>query len=169
MHMCTTALHALYMYTPHIHACKIWCHDDKAERLPLDYMYVSNIECYVGVSGPWHATRSPHRQCKPKIQTANRPENASVGREQLVYPHPPTRPRVPRHEAGQPGTSGVSMLWLEGNSIVDMCTQKRKDYEAPPYLSWPARHASCKYMLFTHIRVMPTLPWARKTTRAAVF
>jgi hypothetical protein len=36
---------------------------------------------------------------------------------QLVYPHPPpTRPRVPRHQAGQPGTSGVSMLWLEGKS-----------------------------------------------------
>jgi len=45
----------------------------------------------LGVSGPRHDTQSPHRLCDPRIQTANRPENASVESGQLVYPHPPRR------------------------------------------------------------------------------
>ena len=130
----------------HVKSCKTRYHDGKAERLPLDFMYVSTAT----------RIRSTARHIH-HIANTNPRFKRQTGRKMPLWRANNSFTRIRRRhgpecratQAGQPGTSGVSMLWLEGKSIVDLYTPKRKDDEAPPYLSWPARHASCKYMLFT--------------------
>ena len=61
------------------------------------------------------------------------------------------------------------MLWLEGKSIVDMYTPMRKAYEAIPIASTGQFDTLYALHACFHIRVMPTLPWARKTRELRYF
>jgi hypothetical protein len=100
-----------------------------------------------------HNKHPSHHQYDLKIQTAEPAGKCLCGETELVYPYPPTRPRVPRHQAAQPGTSGFSMLWLEGKSIVDMCTVYRRGRRKKPLLcwSWLATCSSTRYIRYMYM------------------
>ena len=135
-------------------------------------MLASSITCkqaLLSVSGQY-GIHPLHRQCNPQ-DPDGRPagkclsgeierEPASADTAQSAAP--------PTEEAGQPGTSGISMLWLEGKSIVDLYTPKGKACEAPPCQSRPVQYAACNTCFHRHTG-NTDFAIGSEDTRAAVF
>lgn len=134
-------------------ACRIWYHEDNTGFLHTCIQFrVSTTE---RLRLTLHTPITSPMQTQDPDGTTGRKMPPLWRDRQLVYPHPPpTRPRVPRHQAGQPGTSGVSNAVVGGEIDRGLCIHREgRPVERHSCRSWPYQvdDASCNpLMLFTH-------------------